>query len=124
MPRYRSLPPHLEIRRSGFVWRRRWPRIFHGDEVHWTPSRKISLCLSLRTHVLRDAKILTRRLTEMSDVVFAADAETMACDAFHVLEADGFGLRRLHAAVAIVVFEYHLIDRIGTQTDAVEVVEK
>tara|TARA_R110002049_G_scaffold116963_1_gene269856 strand:+ start:311 stop:2485 length:2175 start_codon:yes stop_codon:yes gene_type:complete len=35
------------------------------------------LCFSLRSHVLRDAKILARRLTEMSDLVFAADAEMM-----------------------------------------------
>lgn len=43
------------------------------------PSQKSFLCFSLRTHVLRDAKILARRLTEMSDLVFAADAEmTMA----------------------------------------------
>ncbi|OIQ25162.1 MAG: hypothetical protein BM562_17490 [Alphaproteobacteria bacterium MedPE-SWcel] len=33
------------------------------------------MCFSLRSHVLRDAKILARRLTEMSDLVFAADAE-------------------------------------------------
>lgn len=79
MPRNRSLLPHLELRPSGFFWRRRCARIFHGTETGWTQSRKISLCLSLRTHVLRDAKILARRLTEMSDLVFAADAEmTMA----------------------------------------------
>ncbi len=35
------------------------------------------MCFSLRTHLPRDAKILARRLTEMSDLVFAADAETM-----------------------------------------------
>ncbi|WP_444966792.1 hypothetical protein [Roseovarius pacificus] len=39
--------------------------------------KKVFLCFSLRRHVLRDAKILARRLTEMSDLVFAADAETM-----------------------------------------------
>ncbi|TNF12992.1 MAG: hypothetical protein EP320_10450 [Rhodobacteraceae bacterium] len=42
-----------------------------------TTSKKLLLCFSLRTQVLRDAKILARRLTEMSDLVFAADAETM-----------------------------------------------
>ncbi len=26
MPRNRSLPPHLEIRRAGYAWRRRLPR--------------------------------------------------------------------------------------------------
>ena len=26
MYRSRSLPPHLERRRSGYLWRRRWPR--------------------------------------------------------------------------------------------------
>ncbi|MFC0200525.1 hypothetical protein, partial [Paracoccus rhizosphaerae] len=86
MPRNRSLPPHLEIRRTGYYWRRRLLRSLRdrggsdgqpGDEKNWTPSRKTFLCLSLRTHVLRDAKILARRLTEMSDLVFAADAEMM-----------------------------------------------
>ncbi len=88
MPRNRSFPPHLEIRRSGFFWRRRLPRPRRGRGCSLsgepateicTPSKKSNLCFSLRTHVLRDAKILARRLTEMSDLVFAADAEmTMA----------------------------------------------
>lgn len=26
MPRKRSLPPHLEIRKTGYYWRRRLPR--------------------------------------------------------------------------------------------------
>ncbi|MEM5542648.1 hypothetical protein WNY61_07845 [Sulfitobacter sp. AS92] len=39
--------------------------------------KKMFLCFSLRIHVLSEAKILTRRLTEMSDLVFAADAEKM-----------------------------------------------
>ena len=86
MPRNRSLPPHLEIRRSGYYWRRRLPRSLRdrgaaasGDpgKGGCTPSEKSFLCFSLRIHVLRDAKILARRLTEMSDLVFAADAETM-----------------------------------------------
>ncbi|GGL64289.1 hypothetical protein GCM10011392_18660 [Wenxinia marina] len=38
------------------------------------PHRKKSfLRFSLRTHLPADAKILARRLTEMSDLVFAAD---------------------------------------------------
>jgi len=39
-----------------------------------TPRTVFKLCFSLRCQVLRDAKILARRLTEMSDMVFAADA--------------------------------------------------
>lgn len=35
------------------------------------------LCVSRRTHVLRDAKILIRRLTGMSDLVCDADAQMM-----------------------------------------------
>lgn len=35
------------------------------------------LCVSRRTHVLRDAKFLARRLTGMSDLVCDADAQTM-----------------------------------------------
>ncbi|WP_281967795.1 hypothetical protein [Roseovarius nanhaiticus] len=88
MPRNRSLPPYLEIRKSGYFWRRRLPRSLRdrGGQSSGAPedeiskiSKKIFLCFSLRIHVLRDAKILARRLTEMSDLVFAADAEmTMA----------------------------------------------
>tara|TARA_R100000750_G_scaffold28806_1_gene18249 strand:+ start:6584 stop:7759 length:1176 start_codon:yes stop_codon:yes gene_type:complete len=47
-----------------------------GNKIATTP-KKIFLCFSLRIHVLRDAKILARRFTEMSDLVFAADAEMM-----------------------------------------------
>lgn len=88
MPRNRSLPPHLEIRKTGYFWRRRLPRSLRDrgamppadpEQGNDAPSQKSFLCFSLRTHVLRDAKILARRLTEMSDLVFAADAEmTMA----------------------------------------------
>ena len=73
MPRTRTLPPHLESRRSGYHWRRRLPRPARGGI---DPPRKTFLCLSLRTHVFADAKTLARRLTAMSDQVFAADAET------------------------------------------------
>ena len=44
------------------------------------PAEKIPLtrflCFSLRTQVPAEAKILARRLTDMSQLVFAADAET------------------------------------------------
>ena len=85
MPRNRSLPPHLEIRKTGYFWRRRLPRSLRdrgatasGDpgKGTCTPSKKSFLCFSLRTHVPASAKMLARRLTEMSDLVFAADAET------------------------------------------------
>ena len=84
MPRNRSFPPHLEIRRLGFYWRRRLSRSLSGPNADPALSpghvaspgpRKMFLCFSLRTHVMRDAKILARRLTEMSDLVFDADAE-------------------------------------------------
>ena len=81
MPRNRSLPPHFETRRSGYYWRRRRPRsLSHADDTcrnapNCTPSRKSFLCFSLRTHVRSDAKTLACRLTEMSALVFAADAE-------------------------------------------------
>ena len=86
MPRNRSLPPHLEIRHGLYFWRRRKPKTLRaGDRPSCAaPTEKISpyskkrfFCFSLRSHVLRDAKILARRLTEMSDLVFAADAEKM-----------------------------------------------
>ncbi|WP_417248721.1 DUF6538 domain-containing protein [Celeribacter sp.] len=76
MPRNRSFPPHLEIRRASYYWRRRLPR-FLRDEKNSPPPKKVFLCFSLRTQILRDAKILARRLTEMSDLIFAADAETV-----------------------------------------------
>ncbi|WP_417274969.1 DUF6538 domain-containing protein [Celeribacter halophilus] len=82
------MPTHLETRRAGYYWRRRLPRSLQdhpkqssnlSEAINTTPSKiffkKSFLCFSLRTHVLRDAKILARRLTEMSDLVFAADAE-------------------------------------------------
>ena len=82
MPRNRSLPPHLERRQSGYFWRRRLPcpRL---PRPNWTPSKKSFLCFSLRTHVPREAKILARRLTAMSDMVFAAVAETTMTIAPH-----------------------------------------
>ena len=75
MPRNRSLPPHLEIRRSGYAWRRQWPRAARGGKGE--PLRDRFFCFSLHTQLLRDAKILAARLTEMSDMVFAAGAEKM-----------------------------------------------
>lgn len=86
MSRNRSLPPHLEIRRTGYFWRRRLPRslrdrgalsIDASQDTTVTRPKKIFLCFSLRIHVLSEAKTLARRLTEMSDLVFAADAEKM-----------------------------------------------
>ncbi|SEL90938.1 hypothetical protein SAMN04488077_1012 [Roseovarius tolerans] len=83
MPRTRSLPPHLEIRRAGYYWRRRLPRSLRDRRIHASGApeekkpKKEFFCFSLRLHVLSDAKILARRLTEMSDLVFAADAEAM-----------------------------------------------
>lgn len=85
MPLNRSLPPHLEIRKSGYFWRRRLPRSLRDrvtmppadpDQGVFTASKKSFLCFSLLVHLLSDAKILALRLTEMSDLVFAADAET------------------------------------------------
>lgn len=86
MPRNRSLPPHLETRRSGYVWRRRLPRSLQDRNPAHAAGRENSeednargkkfLCLSLRTHVRTDAKILARRITAMSDLAFAAGPET------------------------------------------------
>ena len=83
MPRPRHHPPHLETRRSGHYWRRRLPRSLQcthpasSNASVPTSSKKIFLCFSLKTHVSVDAKMLARRLTEMSDLVFAASAETV-----------------------------------------------
>ena len=75
MPRNRSLPLHLELRRSRYVWRRRWPRA--ARDRLGEPIRDRFFCFSLHTQLLRDAKTLAGRLTEMSDIVFAAGAEKM-----------------------------------------------
>ncbi|WP_370286237.1 DUF6538 domain-containing protein [Pseudooceanicola nanhaiensis] len=74
MPRNRSLPPHLEHRSSGYAWRRRVPRDLRRLRAG-KPLERNFFCFSLRTHVLRDAKILGARLTSMSDQIFAAAAE-------------------------------------------------
>lgn len=87
MPRNRSLPPHLEIRSSGDFSRRRLPKALQSsarplssdqpEAGNVKRSKKTFLCFALRSHLLRDAKILARRLTEMTDQVFAANAETI-----------------------------------------------
>ncbi|TMV14583.1 DUF6538 domain-containing protein [Arenibacterium halophilum] len=74
MPRNRSLPLHLEHRPAGYAWRRRVPRSL-GAPTPSKPLEREFFCFSLRTHVLRDAKILSARLTALSDKVFAAAAE-------------------------------------------------
>ena len=84
MARNRSFPPYLEIRRNGYYWRRRLPVSLRqampicldddSDKIR-TPSRKMLLCFSLRTNLPFNAKTLARRLTEMSDLVYAANAE-------------------------------------------------
>lgn len=89
MPRQNQ--PHLERRPSGYYFRRRLPHLpppaggaaesaksppETGAEKNLrTPRQTGSVCLSLRTHFLRDAKILARRLTAASDVLFAARTE-------------------------------------------------
>ncbi len=71
-----SAQSHLEYRPSGFHWRRRWPRRVLRI---CTPSKKISLLFSLRSHVLPDAKALAQKLTLLSDIAFAGVTErTMA----------------------------------------------
>lgn len=71
-----SAQAHLEYRPTGFHWRRRWPRRVLKT---CTPSRKVSLVLSLRSHVLPDAKALAQKLTLLSDIAFAGVTErTMA----------------------------------------------
>ncbi|MBP1804217.1 DUF6538 domain-containing protein [Rubellimicrobium aerolatum] len=69
---------HLERRGTVFVWRRRWPQPPRtAVAAGLDPIDDSSLVLSLRTDVPRDAKMLARRLSRMSDQVFAALAETV-----------------------------------------------
>ena len=83
MPRKGHLTPHLELRRSGYFWRRCLP-CPQIPRPNWTPPKKSFLCFSLRIHVPREAKILARRLTAMSYMVFAASAETTVMIAPHI----------------------------------------
>ncbi|MBW4983488.1 tyrosine-type recombinase/integrase [Mameliella sp. CS4] len=70
--------PHLEYRPSGFHWRRRWPQALRAWGPEVSP-KKMSLLLSLRSHVLPDAKALAQKLTLLSDIAFASVTErTMA----------------------------------------------
>lgn len=72
------LQAHLERRGSLYYWRRRWPRAVLDRNPESFLRRKF-LLFPLRTDVLRDAKALARRLTDLSDLTFAACAEkTMA----------------------------------------------
>ncbi|MGC9418924.1 MAG: hypothetical protein ACP5EN_08110 [Rhodovulum sp.] len=69
---------HLERRGALYYWRRRWPKPAldrQGDDSLEKPF----LLFPLRTDVLRDAKVVARRLTDLTDLAFAACAEkTMA----------------------------------------------
>ncbi|WP_425072914.1 hypothetical protein [Sagittula sp. S175] len=64
--------PYLEKRPSGFFFRRRIPS--RQAEIS-NPVQKTSLCLSLRTDVLAEAKILVARLTALTDLAFALTTE-------------------------------------------------
>ena len=69
---------HLERRGSLYYWRRRWPKAVIDREPKFFFGKSF-LLFPLRTDVLREAKALGRRLTDLSDLAFAAFAEkTMA----------------------------------------------
>lgn len=59
--------PHLEFRTSGYYWRRRVPA---AAKNRFKPE---FFCFPLRTHVLRDAAELARRLTAVSEFCFYAE---------------------------------------------------
>lgn len=60
--------PYLEKRPSGFFFRRRIPT---GLREISNPDHGSSICLSMRTDVLSEAKTLARSLTALSDTAFA-----------------------------------------------------
>lgn len=76
--------PYLEHRKPGFLYRRRIPaRLLRRNARNpgkLSPSRNTSpgscLCVSLRTHVPADAKVLASRLTALCDFAFALAMET------------------------------------------------
>lgn len=62
-----SRHPHLELRPTGYHWRRRIPASVRKRY-------KLSfLCLPLRTHVLREAAGLANRITAISELCFLAE---------------------------------------------------
>lgn len=61
--------PHLELRSTGYYWRRRVPA--HA-EIRFIPG---FFCFPLKTHVLREAAAVARRLTAISDICFYAEID-------------------------------------------------
>lgn len=61
--------PHLELRATGYYWRRRVPA---RARSRFKPE---FFCFPLRTHVPRDAAELARRLTAVSDLCFNAEQD-------------------------------------------------
>ncbi|MFZ7093993.1 tyrosine-type recombinase/integrase [Primorskyibacter sp. 2E233] len=69
-PKYR----YLERRGQLFYWRRRWPLVAPAGCPKFF-FRKKFLLFPLRTDVPRDAEAMARRLTDLTDLAFAACAE-------------------------------------------------
>ncbi|WP_107496189.1 DUF6538 domain-containing protein [Thalassobius sp. I31.1] len=61
--------PHLELRKTGFYWRRRVPARLSS---RFKPA---FFCFPLRTHVPREAAELARRLTTISELCFNAETD-------------------------------------------------
>lgn len=59
--------PHLELRSTGFYWRRRVPSAVKNRFI------PRFFCFPLRTHVPRDAANLAQRLTAVSEICFKAE---------------------------------------------------
>ncbi|WP_421780161.1 DUF6538 domain-containing protein [Falsirhodobacter deserti] len=60
--------PHLELRKTGYYWRRRVPRAVSNR------FKTSFFCFPLRTHVPREAAELARRVTAISDLCFVAES--------------------------------------------------
>ena len=75
----RTAHPYLERRSTGYYFRRRLPAAAGNAPSPESAGEKsgqtASVCLSLRTHFLRDAKALALRLTAVSDALFATRTE-------------------------------------------------
>lgn len=103
MTRTRRRPAHLERRGQNWHWRRRVPlgarkKIFG----------KSFLSFSLRTDLLRDAEILARRLTALSDAIFAHATETTMVIAPDIAET---------LLTALVRFEIEAFERARALAD-------
>jgi hypothetical protein len=70
MGRHPSLPKHLELRESGYYWRRRLPNGSRGG-LSEKKFGKMSLIFSVRSNIPSNARSMALKLTCFTDIAFA-----------------------------------------------------